>query len=288
MMAKHAKTVLFIGALGISVSAILTRFSNAPSMVLALYRMTMAALCLLPVALTKHRAELKNLDKKTFLIALLGGVFLAFHFTCYFEGVYRTSVAAATILCNTQVFFAAILTVLLFREKLSKPCLAAIALTFLGGVLIALSSAGDGSALSGNLLALASAVFMACYEACGRVCRRSELSTNAYTFIVYSSAALTLLLVCALTKTPILGYDKINFLMAAGMVVFCTFLGHSIFNWGLKYETQALVATIQSLEPVGATLWAALIFREIPSFTVLLGGLIVIGGVALHCKYANT
>lgn len=139
MMAKHAKTVLFIGALGISVSAILTRFSNAPSMVLALYRMTMAALCLLPVALTKHRAELKNLDKKTFLIALLGGVFLAFHFTCYFEGVYRTSVAAATILCNTQVFFAAILTVLLFREKLSKPCLAAIALTFLGGVLIALS-----------------------------------------------------------------------------------------------------------------------------------------------------
>ena len=287
-MAKHAKAVLLIGALGISVSAILTRFSNAPSMVLALYRMAMAALCLLPVVLCKHREELKKLDKKTWLVSLLGGVFLACHFTCYFEGVYRTSVAAATILCNTQVFFAAILTVLLFREKLSKQCLAAIGLTFLGGVLIALSSTGDGSALSGNLLALASAVFMACYEACGRVCRKSDLSTNAYTFIVYSAAALTLLLVCAFTKTPALGYDRINFLTAAGMVAFCTFLGHSIFNWGLKYETQALVATIQSLEPVGATLWAVLVFREIPSLTVLLGGLVVIGGVALHCKYANT
>ena len=287
-MAKHAKGVLLVGALGISVSAILTRFSNAPSMVLALYRMAMAALCLLPVVLLKHREELKKLDRNTLLMSLLGGVFLACHFTCYFEGVYRTSVAAATILCNTQVFFAAILTVLLFRETLSRQCLTAIALTFLGGVLIAVSSAGDGSALSGNLLALASAVFMACYEACGRVCRKSDLSTNAYTFIVYSAAALTLLPVCVFTKTPVLGYDSVNFLTAAGMVAFCTFLGHSIFNWGLKYETQALVATIQSLEPVGATLWALLIFREVPSLTVLLGGLVVIGGVALHCKYANT
>lgn len=287
-MDKHPKLVLLIGALGISVSAIFTRFSNAPSMVLAFYRMAMAALCLLPVVLIKHRDELKALGRKVLLISVISGIFLAFHFVCYFEGVYRTSVAAATILCNTQVFFAAIIMLVFFREKLSKKCLFAIALTFCGGAIIALSSAGDGTALSGNLLALASAVFIAFYEACGRVCRRSSnLSTNVYTFLVYSVAALTLLIVTPLSGKPLFGYDTVNWFTAAGMVAFCTFLGHSIFNWGLKYETPALVATIQSLEPVGATIWAILIFREVPSIYVFIGGLIVVGGVALHCKYTN-
>lgn len=283
-MEKHAKLIILLGVLGTSASAVFTRFSTAPSMVLAMYRMCLASLVLLPNVLTRHRRDWQLMDRKTALLCILSGMFLALHFSAYFESIHRTSVAAATILGNTQVFFVALLMLLLFREKLSRRCWLAILLTFAGGAVIAFSSAGDGNALSGDLLAILCAALLACYTMIGHACRRHNVSTSVYTFLVYSSAALTLLLLLPITGTPYFGYAPVNWLCAGGMVLFCTFLGHSIFSWGLKYEAPALVSTLQMLEPVFATVWALLLFREIPRLAVLLGGAVVIAGIVLYCR----
>ncbi|MGM9618897.1 MAG: DMT family transporter [Oscillospiraceae bacterium] len=286
-MEKHAKLIVLLGVLGTSVSAVFTRVSTAPSMVLALYRMCIASLLLLPAVLTKHRGDWKTLDRRTALLCALSGVFLALHFTAYFESIHRTSVAAATILGNTQVFFVSLLMLALFHEKLSRRCWLAIGLTFCGGTVIALSSAGDGAALSGDLLALLCAALLACYTMIGHSCRRHNVSTSLYTFLVYSSAAVTLILLLPLTGAPYFGYEPVNWLSAGGMVLFCTFLGHSVFSWGLKYEPPALVSTLQMLEPVFASVWALLLFHEIPRITVALGGVVVITGIVLYCRFAE-
>ncbi len=284
-MEKHAKLIILLGVLGTSVSAVFTRISTAPSMVLAMYRMCIASLVLLPNVLTKHRPDWRLLDRRTGLLCALSGVFLALHFTTYFESIHRTSVAAATILGNTQVFFVTLLMLLLFHEKLSRRCWFAIGLTFAGGTLIALSSAGDGNALSGDLLAVLCAALLAGYTMIGHSCRRHNVSTSIYTFLVYSSAALTLILLLPFTRTPYFGHEPVNWLAAGGMVLFCTFMGHSIFSWGLKYEAPALVSTLQMLEPVFATVWAVLLFGEIPRLAVILGGAVVITGIVLYCRY---
>ena len=284
-MEKYAKFIILLGVLGTSASAIITRVSTAPSMVLAMYRMCIASLLLLPGVLTRSRHEWRFLNKRTVLLCALSGMFLALHFTTYFESIHRTSVAAATILGNTQVFFVAMLMLVLFREKLSRRCWLAIALTFAGGTVIAFSGAGDKGALSGNLLALLCAALLAFYTMIGHSCRRHNVSTSIYTFLVYSSAAATLLLLLPLTGASYLGYEPINWLCACGMVLFCTFLGHSIFSWGLKYESPALVSTLQMLEPVFSTVWAVFLFREIPSLSVVLGGAVVICGIVLYCRF---
>ncbi|MGM9662776.1 MAG: DMT family transporter [Oscillospiraceae bacterium] len=286
-MEKHAKLIVLLGVLGTSVSAVFTRVSTAPSMVLALYRMCIASLLLLPAVLTKHRADWKTLDRRTALLCALSGVFLAVHFTTYFESIHRTSVAAATILGNTQVFFVSLIMLALFHEKLSRRCWFAIGLTFCGGTVIALSSAGDGAALSGDLLALLCAALLACYTMIGHSCRRHNVSTSLYTFLVYSSAAVTLILLLPLTGASYFGYEPVNWLAAGGMVLFCTFLGHSVFSWGLKYEPPALVSTLQMLEPVFASVWAVLLFHEVPRLTVVLGGVVVITGIVLYCRCAE-
>ena len=284
-MERYAKLIILLGVLGTSASAIFTRISTAPSMVLAMYRMCIASALLLPGVLTRARKDWALLDRRTILLCACSGMFLALHFTTYFESIHRTSVAAATILGNTQVFFVAMLMLALFRETLSRRCWLAIGLTFFGGTVIALSSAGDGNALSGNLLALLCAALLACYTMIGHSCRRRNVSTSIYTFLVYSSAALTLLILLPLTGASYLGYEPVNWLCACGMVVFCTFLGHSIFSWGLKYEAPALVSTLQMLEPVFSTIWAMLLFREIPSLLVALGGCVVITGIILYCRF---
>lgn len=284
-MERYAKFIILLGVLGTSASAIFTRISTAPSMVLAMYRMCIASVLLLPSVLTKARPDWKLLDRRTALLCALSGMFLALHFTTYFESIHRTSVAAATILGNTQVFFVALLMLALFRETISRRCWLAIGLTFLGGTVIALSGTGDGNALSGNLLALLCAALLACYTMIGHSCRRRNVSTAIYTFLVYSSAAVTLLLLLPLTGASYFGYEPVNWLCAGGMVLFCTFLGHSIFSWGLRYEPPALVSTLQLLEPVFSTVWAMFLFREIPSITVILGGCVVIAGIILYCRF---
>lgn len=256
-------------------------------MVLVLYRMAFASLCLLPGVLTKHRADWKAVDRRTFLLCIASGVFLALHFTAYFESIHKTSIAAATILGNTTVFFVALLMLLLFRERLTRRCTVAILLTFCGGAVIALSSAGDGTATQGNLFALLCALLLAFYTMIGHTCRRHDLSTSIYTFIVYTTAACTVALLLPLTKTPYFGYRPVNFFSAVGMTVFCTFLGHSVFSWGLKYVSPASVSTLQMMEPVGASLWGFLLFHETPGLLVVIGGLLVIGGIALYCRWTD-
>lgn len=285
---KHAKLIVLLAVMGTSFSSVFTRLSTAPSMILVLYRMTIASLCLLPGVLTKHRGDWQHLNRRTVALCALSGFFLALHFTTYFESIHRTSIAAATILGNTAVFFVALISLLLFRERLKGKCLAAIALTFIGGTVIALASASDGSATAGNLLALLCALLLSFYTMIGHSCRRHNVSTSVYTFIVYLSAAVTVAILLPITKTPYFGYDPVNWLCAGGMVIFCTFLGHSVFSWGLKYVSPASVSTLQMMEPVGASVWGLLLFREMPGILVIAGGILVIGGIVLYCRYTES
>ena len=73
-------------------------------------------------------------------------------------------------------------------------------------------------------------------------------------------------------------------LTALAMAVFCNLLGHSVFSWGLKYLPPSFISTVKLLEPVFASVWALLLFGEKPGLPVLLGGIVVLLGIALYCR----
>ena len=281
------KLIILLGVLGVSLSAPLIRLSDAPAMVLALYRVALAALLLLPWVLIRRRRELLGLGLRELCLCLLAGLFLGLHFACYFQALRYTGIASAVVLVDTEVFFVALLLPLLFRERVSPLGWLGILVTFGGSVLIAAAdAAGGGNVLLGDLIALAGAACMAGYTLLGRACRR-KLSTAVYTFLVYLSAAVTLLLIALLTGTPLGGYRPVNLLTALGMAVFCTLLGHSVFSWGLRYESPAFISTVKLLEPVFAAVLGVLLFREIPRLPVILGGAVVILGVFLYTRYGE-
>ena len=281
------KLVIFLGVLGVSVSAPLIRYSTAPSMVLVLYRVMMAALLLSPVILWKNRTELELLGRKDLFLCLVSGLFLGLHFSCYFEALRFTSIASAVALVDTEVFFVAFMLIFLFREKLSGYAWAGIITTFAGSVIIALSDAGSGSnVLLGDIIALAGAFCMAVYTMIGRTCRQ-RITTNTYTFLVYLSAGITVLVILLCSGQPLFGYEPVNWLTALGMALFCTLLGHSVFSWGLKYESAAFISTAKLLEPVFASVLGVLLFREIPPLPVVAGGCIVILGLFIYTWFSE-
>lgn len=282
------KLLVLLGVVGVSLSAPLIRISTAPSMVLVFYRVLIASVLLIPYALIRNREEFRQMGRKTALLCLMSGLFLGLHFASYFQALHYTSIASAVALVDTEVFFVAFMMFFFFREIIPLRAWAGILLTFTGSMLIALSDAGGGEhVLLGDLIALAGAACLAVYTILGKVCRK-EISTTAYTTLVYSSAALTVLVILLCTGTPVLGYEPVNWLSALGMAVFCTLLGHSVFNWALKYESAAFLSTVKLLEPVFAAILGVLLFREIPSKQVMLGGFIVILGVYVYSRFSET
>lgn len=282
------RLIVLMGGVGISLSAIFVRWADAPSTVLAMYRMLFSALLVAPALLLGHRKELAALSRKELGLCLASGCALGLHFSAYFESLRWTSVAAAVALVDTEVLFVALATVTLFRGKLSRRAWLAIGLAFIGSVAVAMAdtAAGGADALWGDLLALAGSVCVAVYTMIGSVCRRT-VSTTVYTFVVYLTAAVTVLAVNLAAGIPVAGYGAADYGAALGMAVFCTLLGHSLFSWGLKYLPAAFISVVKLMEPVFAALWALLLFREVPGIAVVLGGGLIVAGLVLYSLTAE-
>lgn len=280
------RLIVLLGVAGVSLSAVFVRWSTAPSLVLAFYRMAFSVLLLLPLALAR-RGEFRDLRRRELGLSLLSGAFLGAHFSCYFESLRWTSIAAAVVLVDTEVLFVALASALILRKKLSSRAWLAVLLAFGGSAAVALAGAGGGggggTALRGNLFALTGSLCMAVYTMLGTVCRR-RLSTTVYTTLVYSAAAATVLAAALAGGQGLTGWGPVNLLAGLGMAVFCTLLGHSVFSWGLKYLPPAFVSTAKLLEPVFASVWGLLLFGERPGALVVLGGALILLGIGLYSR----
>ena len=281
------RLAVLLGVAGVSLSAVLVRWSTAPSLILVLYRVGMAAALLAPYTLLRHREELRALARREVLLCLASGAFLGLHFAAYFESLRWTSIASSVVLVDTEVLFVALGTVLVLRQRLSGRAWLAVTLAFGGSVVIAMADTAVGpDAVRGDIIALSGALCMAVYTMIGAVCRKN-ISTTVYTFLVYCSAALTVLVIALFSGLPLAGYGAENVLTAFGMAVFCTLLGHSVFSWGLKYLPPAFISTAKLLEPVFASVWGLALFGERPGVLTLLGGAVIIAGVALYGRAAG-
>ena len=277
------RLIVLLGVAGVSLSALLVRWSTAPSLILALYRMVFAAALMTPAAL--RGGSLSGLTRRELLLSLLSGAFLGLHFACYFEALNRTSIASAVVLVDTEVLFVALASALILKKKLSPRAWLAVLTAFGGGALVALADRSGGTgALTGDLIALAGAACVSVYTMLGAVCRE-RLSTTAYTYLVYLSASGTLLGIALVTGTPLLGYGPVNLLTGLGLAVFCTLLGHSVFSRGLKYLPPAFISTVKLLEPVFSALYGLFLFAERPGGLVILGGALILLGIGLYSQH---
>lgn len=283
---KHPMIMIIIGIIGISLSAVFVKYSAAPSSVTAAYRLLWTVILMTPVVLgrKRYRTELRQTDKKTVCLCAVSGIFLALHFTFWFESLSHTTVASSTAIVCTEVIWVALGFTLFMKGKLSGTAVISIAVTLAGSLLIAFSdSSGAHGSLYGDLLALAAAVFVAVYTLIGRIAR-TEMSTISYTYIVYGFCSVSLLSILLFQGYSLLGHGKSPAVVGLLLSIFSTLLGHSIFSWCLKFFSPAFVSASKLCEPVVASVFAVFLFQEIPAVLQILGGLITIGGVLLYSR----
>lgn len=287
-MKKHLlppPLVLAVGILAVSVSAILIRFAqgDAPSLVIAAGRTTIASLLLLPFCLGWRRAELRRMSRTEWRLALLAGALLGVHFASWISSLAYTTVASSTVLVTTSPLWVGIASPFLLKEKLSRSLVAGIALALVGSAIIALWDVGGGGnggsrPLLGNFLALVGAWMAAIYLIIGRRLR-AHLSLLTYTTVVYGTAALFLLAAVILSGYPLIGYEPRTLALFLLMALGPQLLGHSSFNWALAFLPASYVAVTLVSEPIGSSLLAYLFFQEKPGTGVWIGGSLIILGL---------
>ena len=162
------RLIVLLGVAGVSLSAVFVRWSTAPSLILALYRMAFSAALMAVPVLVGRRRELRSLTRRDVLLCLASGLFLGIHFAAYFGALRATSIASAVVLVDTEVFFVAAASALFLGQRLPRRAWPAVLLAFAGSAAVALADSAAGTnALLGDLIALAGAVRRGHAAGCG-------------------------------------------------------------------------------------------------------------------------
>jgi drug/metabolite transporter (DMT)-like permease len=279
VLPRNSYLVLIIGIIGVSTGSIFARLADAPALVTAAYRVGLATLILIPAAGWKARDELRRLSFQDVKLAMLSGLFLALHFAAWISSLDYTAIANSVVLVNTIPLWVGLLTPLIASDRIKPTTVISIVLSVIGGAVIGFGDfAAGGNALWGDLLALAGAVCAAIYLLLGRNLRR-KLSLLAYVTVCYGSAAAILWIVVLFLNLPITGYSSQTVAAFWAMAVVSQIVGHSSYNWALKWFSTTLVAVALLGEPIGSTILAYLIFNEGLTWLKFVGGLFILSAI---------
>jgi drug/metabolite transporter (DMT)-like permease len=282
---RHVSPVgaLMVAVLAVSTSAILVRWSEAPSTVKALYRVVFMTALVAPVAVGRDRAAFREIGGRDLLVAAAAGAALALHFAAWFESLTFTTVAASVTLVQTQPLFVAAGAALFLRERVTRLTVLGILVAVVGvGVMSAgeADAAGASDPLVGNTLAVVGAVAAAGYVLAGRSLRQ-RISLFPYVTVVYAACATVLFVVVLAQGHALLAYPPREWLLFLGMAVGPGLFGHTVVNWALEHLESSLVSVSLLGEPIGSTLLALWLLAEVPGAWTVVGGGVVLGGIFL-------
>ncbi len=273
-------TLIGVAIVAVSFGAILIRLAeDVPVLSIAAWRLGVSFLLLIP--LSWRKSPLKAMSRRDLLLSVASGVFLTLHFILWISSLRYTSVASSVVLVSTNPIFVALGVRFVFKESLSRALVVATLLSVARAALIGWGAFRiSGSALSGDLLALGGAVMASGYFLIGRrVRQRVPLST--YILTTYGTAAILLLGVALATHQQLTGFPKLTYLYLVLLALGPQLIGHSTFNWALKYLSASTVAILILGEPVVSTLLAYLILGEGVSLLKVIGAGVILSGIYL-------
>jgi len=291
-------TGLFLGILAVSTASIFIRFAQkgAPSLVIAAGRLGIATLILAPLVLVRARKEFKTLSRKSLGLLILAGVFLGFHFASWVTSLELTSVASSVVLVTTAPLWVALLSPIFLKERIPLWVFIGLLVSLAGSVIVGLNSACkftntglscipsasmfQGRAFWGNVMALVGAFLSAGYLMIGRRVR-NNLSLLTYTFLVYGIAALVLVAMVVFSGETFQAYQANIWVWILLLAIVPQLIGHSTFNYFLKYLSAAFVSIALLGEPVGTVILAYLFLHESPSILEVIGGVMILAGIAI-------
>ncbi|MHA1169830.1 MAG: DMT family transporter, partial [Candidatus Hodarchaeales archaeon] len=270
---------------------------NSPAQVIAFYRLFIASCITLVILLGLRFRDKKSyslrdftaLNRREIILLVSSGFFLSLHFYFWIYSIDLTTVALSTLFVDSSPLFVILFAFLILKEKINIRQIAGFLIALTGVIILFGSgfSAFSEDDFIGIAMALIGAVTVAFYVVIGRQ-SRSKLGMWHYTLIVYSSCTFFLFVICLIDVQSLLAALIVEELVVFFLLaVLGSILGHSLYNYSLKYVKGATVSICFLGEAVGASIYAIFVFSEIPSTSVIIGGLVMIIGIIVTVIYEN-
>jgi drug/metabolite transporter (DMT)-like permease len=275
---RVALPAVAVGVLAVSAAAIFIRLADAPALAVAFWRCALGVVVLVPVAV--YRKE-KLPGGRGLGVLGLSGVALGAHFGFWISSLDYTSVAASVVLVSTAPVFVAALAYLALGERTTGVSLLGIFVAIGGSALIAFDGSVGSAALLGNALAVVGAATIAVHLLIGRSFRTGGTGVLPYSIVVYSAAALALLPAALLAGDRLWGYSAETWFWLGAITLGPQILGHTVFNWALRYVEASVISGTVLAEPVVSALLAWWILAEKPGTPTIAGGAVVLLGLYL-------
>ncbi|MDZ7294518.1 MAG: DMT family transporter [candidate division KSB1 bacterium] len=276
--------LVLVGIAAVSSASILIKLCAAPPLTIAAYRLSIAAGVFVAASLLKGGAVLRPFSPVQLRLALASGGFLCLHFATWITSLRHTSVASSVFLVQTAPIFVALGSYVVLREAPARLQVVGIGLAVLGGSIIASQDLSLGAmTVHGDLLAVAGALGAAGYWLAGRRLRVT-IGILPYAAVVYSTAAVLLTALALLSGAPLWPYPAHTLVLLVLIALVPQVIGHTSFNYGLRFLSASVVSVLVLGEPVGATILAYLVLGESISAVKALGGIITLVGVYLTAR----
>lgn len=278
--------ILFTGVFALSTSAIFVKLADAPSAVIAFYRLLIAGLMLFPLlALNKTaRQELVNLHSDQWKQITAAGIFLALHYVLWFESLSFTSIASSTMIVCLQPLFSLALDRFISNKSVTRNAIIGCTIALAGCVIIGW---GDfqisGQSLFGDVLAFLAGGIIALYFFLGEKVRQ-ETSAITYSVLSYLISAMVLLAYITLIGNAFIGYTAATWQAFLGLAIISTIGGQFVFNLLLKNLPASAVTMAILGEPIGTCILAYIILNEAISLQQFLGMAVIMIGMAIYFR----
>ena len=282
MSAQHRRTdfmALVFAVVAVSLSGPMIAATDAPSLAIAFWRNAIASVVMLPF-LIRSWPLLRSTQRSHWFAMMLAGVLLGLHFAFWIPSLRYTSIAASTALVATQVVWAALLAYIAGHRAPRREWIG-IAVALLGViVLTGIDVSLTHRALIGDTLALLGAMGSASYMHVGQRVRPS-LPLSTYTSVVYTTAAITLFIICMAGSVQMTGYSTHAWLLIIGVTAVAQFGGHTLLNMALRSFSATAVSIAILLEMPGSTLVGWVWPGQTPPLALLPAAALILFGLSL-------
>lgn len=274
---------LLIGVMALSASAIFVKLANAPSSIMAFYRIFISFWFIFIITMSKKttREEIFSLTKKEIILGLISGISLALHYFLWFHSLNLTSVASATVIVTLQPLFAFVAGYFFFKERYTKLAVSGFIIAVIGSIIIGW---GDfqlsGKALIGDLISFISAGFISNYFIIGQYTRR-RLSAFSWISLTYFFAFVFLGILSYIMHIPFTGYSTKTWFNILGLTLISTMLGQMVFTWLLKYFSATVISMTILGEAVGTCILGYFILHETVSLQQFVGIIVILLGIGI-------
>ena len=255
--------LLAFGAMLIGFAPIFVKWSMLSSSAIAFYRMFLAIpfLFIINYAVNR-RLSFKVNNKSTILYAAFASLAFTTDLTLWHFSMTITSVSNATIIVNSAPIFVAILSFILFKEKLSTGFVFSFVITYSGIIgLIYFSNNYANGKLLGDLLCLVAAFFYGVYLLIiSKLGKENSLNIIFYTTFFCCIFSIIPMIVEGGDIFPASNFEWLNLILLA---VLCQFGGQYFITHAIGKISASSGSVGLLMQPITATLLAAFIFNEI-------------------------